>query len=103
MRYWLAGVRVRRGAARRRGRGERRTGEGNESLVIIAGVLGWKIPIRLIGYFETGSAQGPVAIGRRSYWIPGSWNLRTVYTDDISCHDLSQESNRARQHHESRR
>ena len=23
----------------------------------------------------------------RSYWIPGSWDLRIVYTDDISCHD----------------
>ena len=20
---------------------------------------------------------------QRSYWIPGSWNLRMVYTDDI--------------------
>src|SRR5262249_32259687 len=25
----------------------------------------------------------------RSYWIPGSWNLRMVYTDDISCRDPS--------------
>jgi len=23
----------------------------------------------------------------RSYWIPGSWDLRIVYTDDIPCHD----------------
>jgi hypothetical protein len=34
----------------------------------------------------------------RSYWIPGSWHLRMVYTDDISCRDPSQESNRAGQH-----
>ena len=39
----------------------------------------------------------------RSYWIPGSWHLRTVYTDDIACRDPSQESNRAGQHQESRR
>src|SRR5215510_14865063 len=28
--------------------------------------------------------------GTRSYWIPGSWHVRTVYTDAISCHDPSQ-------------
>src|SRR6266704_2633995 len=38
---------------------------------------------------------------RRSYWIPGSWDVRMVYTDDLSCRDLSQESNRAGQHQES--
>src|SRR4029434_5873805 len=40
---------------------------------------------------------------RRSYWIPGSWHLRVVYTDDLSGRDPSQESNRAGQHEESRR
>jgi hypothetical protein len=29
----------------------------------------------------------PPVSGQRSYWIPGSWDLRIVYTDDISCHD----------------
>ena len=40
---------------------------------------------------------------QRSSWIPGSWHLRLVYTDDISCRDRSQESNRAGQHQASRR
>ena len=31
----------------------------------------------------------------RSYWIPGSWHLRMVYTNAIPFHDPSQESNRA--------
>ena len=39
----------------------------------------------------------------RSYWIPGSWHLRMVYTDGIPFHDPSQESNRAGQHQESHR
>jgi hypothetical protein len=39
----------------------------------------------------------------RSYWIPGSWHMRMVYTDGIPFHDPSQESNRAGQHHESHR
>ena len=42
-------------------------------------------------------------IATRSYWIPGSWHLRMVYTDDILCHDPSQESKRAGQHQESHR
>src|SRR5262249_27167945 len=39
----------------------------------------------------------------RSFWIPGSWHLRTVYTDAILFHDPIQESSRAGQHHESHR
>jgi hypothetical protein len=39
----------------------------------------------------------------RSYWIPGSWHVTMVYTDDIPFHDPSQESNRAGQHQASRR
>src|SRR5262249_14309733 len=39
----------------------------------------------------------------RSYWIPGSWHVRMVYTDDNPFHDPSQESNRAGQHQASRR
>ena len=39
----------------------------------------------------------------RSYWIPGSWHVRMVYTDAIPFHDPSQESNRAGQHQASRR
>jgi hypothetical protein len=35
------------------------------------------------------------ALSPRSYWIPGSWHLRMVYTDAIPFHDPSQESNRA--------
>jgi hypothetical protein len=34
-------------------------------------------------------------ITHRSYWIPGSWHLRMVYTNAIPFHDPSQESNRA--------
>jgi hypothetical protein len=34
-------------------------------------------------------------ISNRSYWIPGSWYLRMVYTNAIPFHDPSQESNRA--------
>jgi hypothetical protein len=30
----------------------------------------------------------------RSYWIPGSWHLRMVYTHAIPFHDPSQESTR---------
>jgi hypothetical protein len=40
---------------------------------------------------------------KRSSWIPGSWHLRMVYTDDILFHEPSQESNRAGQHQESHR
>ena len=43
------------------------------------------------------------AIEQRSYWIPGSWHLRMVYTDGIPFHDPSQESDRAGQYQESRR
>src|SRR5262244_1839359 len=32
---------------------------------------------------------------QRSYWIPGSWHVRMVYTDGILFHDPSQESDRA--------
>src|SRR5262245_59996800 len=39
----------------------------------------------------------------RSYWIPGSWYLRMVYTDAMPFPDPSQESNRAGQHQESHR
>ncbi len=42
-------------------------------------------------------------IAERSYWIPESWHVRMVYTDDIPFHDPSQESNRAGQHQASRR
>jgi hypothetical protein len=31
----------------------------------------------------------------RSYWIPGSWNLRMMYTDAIPFPDPRQESNGA--------
>ena len=27
-------------------------------------------------------------IGERSYWIPGSWHVRMVYTDAVPFHDL---------------
>src|SRR2546426_3232216 len=27
------------------------------------------------------------ALPERSYWIPGSWYVRMVYTDAIPCHD----------------
>src|SRR5215510_12401298 len=47
------------------------------------------IVIGTIGILETAAIRG------RSYWIPGSWHVRMVYTDAIPCHDLSQESNRA--------
>ena len=40
---------------------------------------------------------------RRSYWIPGSWHVRMMYTDGIPFHDPSQESDRAGQHHKSHR
>src|SRR5262245_5976967 len=39
----------------------------------------------------------------RSYWIPGLWHVRMVYTDAIACREPSQESNRAGQHQEARR
>jgi hypothetical protein len=39
----------------------------------------------------------------RSYWIPGSWDLRMVYTDDILFPDPRQESNGAGQYHEAHR
>ena len=39
--------------------------------------------------------KGPATFDFRSYWIPGSWYVRMVYTDAIPCHDPSQESNRA--------
>jgi hypothetical protein len=35
------------------------------------------------------------SLQERSYWIPGSWHLRMVYTNAIPFHDPSQESNRA--------
>ena len=34
----------------------------------------------------------------RSYWIPGSWNVRMSYTDDISVPNPWQESNGAGQY-----
>src|SRR2546422_11330836 len=40
------------------------------------------------------------SIERRSYWIPGSWNVRMVYTDAIPCPDPRQESNGADQYQE---
>ena len=40
---------------------------------------------------------------KRSYWIPGSWNLRMSYTDAIPCPTPYQESNGAGQYHESDR
>ena len=46
---------------------------------------------------------GEVTKVGRSYWIPGSWNVRMMYTDDLSCRDPSQESNRAGQPQASRR
>ena len=42
-------------------------------------------------------------ICQRSYWIPGSWNLGMVYTDDILFPDPRQESNGAGQYQESHR
>jgi hypothetical protein len=39
----------------------------------------------------------------RSFWIPGAWHLRMMYTDAILFHDPSQESSRAGQHQESHR
>jgi hypothetical protein len=33
---------------------------------------------------EAGPA--PEGLGRRSYWMPGSWDVRMVYTDDILFH-----------------
>src|SRR5215510_11709837 len=39
----------------------------------------------------------------RSYWIPGSWHVRMVYTDGVPFHDPSQGSDRAGQHQESHR
>ena len=33
--------------------------------------------------FNPGSQIDVFAFDFRSYWIPGSWNLRMVYTDDI--------------------
>jgi hypothetical protein len=53
--------------------------------------------LTLRNYIRTRRLQKP-ASEKRSYWIPGSWHLRVVYTDDISCRDPSQESNRAGQH-----
>src|SRR5713101_2809799 len=35
-----------------------------------------------------------------SYWIPGSWILRMLYTDDIPCPEPRQESNGAGQYQE---
>src|SRR5215510_7256918 len=43
------------------------------------------------------------AFVERSYWIPGSWHVRMMYTDGIPFHDPSQESDRAGQHHKSHR
>jgi hypothetical protein len=48
-------------------------------------------------------AEGFDPISRRSFWIPGSWNLRMVYTDDISFLDPRQESHVAGQYQESHR
>src|SRR5262245_33616913 len=42
-------------------------------------------------------------IRQRSYWIPGSWHVRMMYTDAIPFHDPSQESDRAGQHSASHR
>jgi hypothetical protein len=42
-------------------------------------------------------------ISRRSYWIPGSWNLRMSYTDVISASNPRQESTGAGQYQESHR
>ena len=41
-----------------------------------------------------------LAYDTRSYWIPGSWHVRMMYTDGIPFHDPSEESDRAGQHHE---
>jgi transposase-like protein len=38
------------------------------------------------------------ALMGRSYWIPGSWNLRMSYTDEIPFSNPSQEANVAGQH-----
>src|SRR5215831_13104895 len=44
-----------------------------------------------------------IGLTQRSYWIPGSWHVRMMYTDGIPFHDPSQESDRAGQHQESHR
>ena len=33
---------------------------------------------------ESREMLGEIAKVQRSYWIPGSWNVRMSYTDDIS-------------------
>jgi hypothetical protein len=43
------------------------------------------------------------AIVWRSYWIPGSWHVRMVYTEDLPLHDPRQESNGADQYQDSDR
>jgi hypothetical protein len=45
----------------------------------------------------------PRAFLRRSYWIPGSWHLRIVYTNAIPFLDPRQEPNGAGQYPESDR
>src|SRR5262249_46900421 len=65
------------------------------------------LTVRLAYYPPYHSKYNPIercwGILERSYWIPGSWHVRMMYTDDLSCCDPSQESNRAGQHQESRR
>jgi len=38
----------------------------------------WSVGLRVAAF---ASAQ------ERSYWIPGSWTVRMVYTDPIPCYD----------------
>jgi hypothetical protein len=57
---------------------------------------------RLATPMDRGKAE-EAANKKRSYWIPGSWHLRLVYTHAIPFHDPSQESNRAGEPHEAQR
>src|SRR5712692_3943547 len=47
--------------------------------------------------------QTSIPFRGRSYWIPGSWNLRMVYTDDIPFLNPSQESTGAGQYQDAHR
>src|SRR5215813_3071620 len=71
-----------------------------QSLNLLQSRGGWSCT-RALGIIA--SPQKLTPMPPRSSWIPGSWHVRMVYTDDIPFHDPSQESNRAGQHQESHR
>src|SRR2546430_8096276 len=72
------------------GIGEEQTKEKEEPRACCPGLFAWEAMAQGTNAHtntKTCSTAGPLCIIHRSYWIPGSWNLRMVYTGDIPFYD----------------